>query len=169
MGGQKTADRNQQPHRLDTRSTTHARHHPLTPALPDACTRQEESPHSSGMAKHKRDANVLATCTHHSCCGWCFTRRSAPLRLASVPVAHMRPTPSTGIHSEYRIHSTIKLLPKAYRDIATTHHVACATSMVVSAITAQKMHYDGNPRTPLGPSLLVPEQQAGQGALRWAQ
>ena len=41
--------------------------------------------------------------------------------------------------------------------------------MVVSAITAQKMHYDGNPRTPLGPSLLVPEQQAGQGALRWAQ
>ena len=27
--------------------------------------------------------------------------------------------------------------------------------MVVSAITAQKMHYDGNPRTPLGPSLLV--------------
>ena len=82
----------------------------------------------------------------------------------------MRAKPEYRIqNTEYRIHSTIKLLHKAYRDIATTHHVACATSMVVSAITAQKMHYDGNPRTPLGPSLLVAEQQAGQGALRWAQ
>ena len=53
------------------------------------------TPPHGGLAKHRRDDGALATCTHHNCCGWCFTRRSAPLRLASVPVANVRPTPST--------------------------------------------------------------------------